>query len=178
MSDHYDPSWPDLEKPDYIVHTVEEKDVTVDWFFGGRPFRQQLPQLLLVIVGWFFAILPIVITVDALIHRDDPLGWWNYREGFQMWDITIATLGLLLAAFIIGFLILFLLNRRQEKVRDDTVTYDEERLAMRLALADELYENKFGPPSLREQQKTIRVEPYGDFETYELRDYYRKYGVD
>ncbi|MBO0842087.1 MAG: hypothetical protein J2O46_02800 [Nocardioides sp.] len=165
------------EKPDYVRHVVNEDDVTVDWFFGPGRFRDKIVQLVLVIIGWFFAILPIVITVSALTHRHGG-GWWHYREGYVMWDVTIDTLGLLAVAFIIGFISLYLVNQRQERRRTHETTYDEERLALRLGLADDLYENKYGPADLRQARREIRIEPYADIETYELRDIYRTYGVD
>lgn len=166
------------EKPGYVVHVVDEDDITVDWFFGDRPFRQKVPQMILVVVGWFFAILPIVVTVSALTHRHDAGGWWNYREGFVMWDVTIDTLGLLALAFVVGFFTLYLINRFEARRHRRRTTYDEERLALRLGLADDLYESKYGSADFRLLQRNIRIEPYGDFETYELRDLYRTYGVD
>jgi hypothetical protein len=41
-----------------------------------------------------------------------------------------------------------------------------------------LYARKFGPTTQRLQQRKIRIEPYNDLETYELRDQYRAYGVE
>lgn len=166
------------EKPHYVVHEVHEKDVTVDWFFGDRSFIRKLPQLLLVVLGWFFSILPLVITIDALVHRDEPIGWWTYREGFEMWDLTIAILGVLLVVFVVGFLALHVLDRRGSRRQRHEVTYDAERLQKRLTIADQLYERKFGAPELRHQQRSVRIEPHSDLETYELRDQYRRYGVD
>jgi hypothetical protein len=62
--------------------------------------------------------------------------------------------------------------------RDRRTTYDEERLELRLSLADDLYTDKYGPAELRQQERSVRIEPYADIETYELRDRYRTYGVD
>lgn len=166
-----------VRRPDYVVNVVKEDDVTVDWFFGDRPFPQKIVQLVLVIIGWFFAILPIVVTASALIHRNDAGGWWNYREGFVMWDVTIDILGLLAAAFVIGFLALHLINRYAAKRHNREITYDQERLDLRLGLADDLYATKYGTADLRVLQRNIIIEPYGDIETYELRDIYRTYGV-
>ena len=128
--------------------------------------------------GLWAAILPLVITYSALAHRHDPGGWWNYTEGFRMWDITIDTLAILLVAFVLGFITLHLLNRRKERRDHDEQTFDEERLALRLGLADELYTSKYGDQESRLQQRTVRIEPYSDFETFELRDLYRTHGVD
>jgi hypothetical protein len=72
---------------------------------------------------------------------------------------------------------MYLLNRRLERRHADEKTYDEERLARRLELAGNLYATKYGPESARQEQRRVRIEPYGDFETYELRDHYRKHGV-
>ena len=165
------------EKPAYVLHHVDEKDATVDWFFGDGPWTSKLGQLVLVVVGWFFAILPIVITASAIIHRDDSGGWWNYQEGFDMWEVTMKTLGFLLVFFIVAFLAMYLLNRRLERRQADERTYDEQRLARRLELAGELYTTKYGPASSRKEQRKVRIAPYGDFETYELRDHYRNHGV-
>lgn len=165
------------EKPAYVIHHVDEKDATVDWFFGDGSWTSKLGQLVLVLVGWFFAVLPVVITASALIHRDDAGGWWSYQEGFDMWEVTMKTLGFLLAFFIVAFLVMHLLNRGLQRRHAEEKTYDEERLARRLQLADGLYAEKFGPAPARQQQRSVRIEPYGDFETYELRDLYRNKGV-
>lgn len=166
------------EKPDYVVHVVEEDEVTIDWFFGKGHLRVTIIQLIMIVIGWFFSILPIVVTASALIHRRDPGGAWDYYEGFVMWDVTISTLSLLLVFFVVGFLVLHFLHRHQAERDRRQPTYDQERLEQRLNLADELYANKYGPVELRQLQRSIRIEPYADIETYELRDLYRTYGVD
>ena len=164
-------------KPGYVVHVVNEDDVTVDWFFGDRPFRQKVPQLILILIGWFFALLPVVITVSALRHRDDAGGWWSYPEGFELWDLTMATLGLLGVAFVLGFSTLYLVSQLRARSRNHQKTYDEERLETRLDLAEDLFASKYGSRERRLDQRNIRIQPYSDFETYELRDRYRTYGV-
>jgi len=161
-------------KPDYVVNVVDEKEVTVDWFFGDRPLLAKLPQLLLALVAWFFAVLPVVITVSAVRHKDDPSsGWWSYREGIVMYEVTMSILGILVVFFVLGFLVLYLVDRRVKGWASKRVTYDEERLAFRLDIVEQLYVDKYGPREYRMQKRNVRVEPYGDFETYELRDRYR-----
>lgn len=165
-------------RPGYIVHEVNERDVTVDWFFARGPGRHRGRQLVLMLIGWFFTILPIVITASALIHRNDGRGWWNYREGYVMWDVTTRTLEFLIAVFIVGFFALYLINRAQARRRDKRLTYDAERLERRLALAADMYAGKYGDEAFRVRRKAIAIEPYDDVETYELRDRYHEYGVD
>lgn len=170
-------------QPPYVVHVVDEQDVTVDWFFRprqpGAPAGTRLKQLVLVVVGWFFVVLPVVITTSALLHRDDDSeGWWGYHEGFVMWDLTMILLGILFVAFVVGFLALHLIDRASTRRRDQRFTFDEERLERRLEVADAWYAGKFGPESIRVQQSRIRIEPYADLETYELRGLYRAHGVD
>jgi hypothetical protein len=165
--------------PDYVVHQVDEKEVTVDWFFARGRGRRRIQQLALAIVGWFFAVLPVVITVSALVHRNDPQkDWWSYREGFVLWEWTTAMLGFLIVVFIIGFLVLYLVNQAKAKQRDRTQTYNVTRLSRRLKVAAGLYQSKYGAENFRMQQKMITIQPYMDLETYELRDRYREHGVD
>jgi preprotein translocase subunit SecG len=166
------------DKPAYVVHHVEEKDVTVDWFFGHGHLATKILQLVLVVVGWFFAILPLVIEISALRHRNDAGGWWNYQEGFDMFDTTMTFLEILIIVFIVGFLALHVIYRVVSRERNRRNTFDEERLELRLSLAEDLYASKYGPQLLRWQERNVRIEPYGDFETYELRDSYRIHGVD
>ena len=163
--------------PPYITHHVDESELTVDWFFGPRRFLEKLPQLLAAVVGWIFSILPVWITASAILHRNDHLGWWNYREGFVMFDDTSIILGILLVVFVLGYLALFFVDRRRDGWRRDHITYDVERLDLRLAIAEDLYSEKFGPESVRLELRNVRIEPYGDLETYELRDRYRDYDV-
>lgn len=164
--------------PYYITHKVDERDVTVDWFFSRRLSVRQAQQFLLMIGGWLFALLPIVITTSALLHEHTRGGWWHYAEGFRMWDTTIRMLEFLIAAFIIIFFTLYVLHRIAAGKRDRERTFDEERLARRLELAGGMYEEKYGDEAFRLEQKKIAIEPYEDIETYELRDLYREYGVD
>ncbi len=62
----------DTAKPTYVVNEVRESDVTVDWFYGAGRWGTKILQLIALLVAWFFAILPIVVTASALIYRDDP----------------------------------------------------------------------------------------------------------
>ena len=165
--------------PSYVTHQVAEKDVTVDWFFGDSHARTKITQLVLVVAGWFFLVLPVVITISALVHRnDDATGWWGYHEGIVLWETTMVFLGVLLVLFMVGFLALHLLDRAGRRTSDRTTTYDEERLALRLEVAGHWYDDKFGPADLRQQQDRIDIEPYGDLETYELRGLYRTFGIE
>ena len=166
-------------KPSYVVHTVTEKEITVDWFFGKGHVGKKIAQFLLLLIAWFFAVLPVVVTASAIRNRDNPdKGWWKYAEGFTLWDTTIAFLAFFLVFFIVGYLALYLLNRASESSRNARATYDEERLAKRLQIAEHLYAEKFGPPALREQQRQVTIQPYADIETFELRGLYRDLGVE
>lgn len=165
-------------KPGYIVHEVDEKDVTVDWFFTRRLSWRQLFQFVLMVIGWFFAVLPVIITFSAVTHQHRPGGWWSYAEGFRMWNQTTRILEFLLLVFAVVFLSLYILNRTSARHRDQRKTYDEERLARRLDLAADMYDSKYGVRAYRLTRKKIVIEPYDDVETYELRDLYREYGVD
>lgn len=165
--------------PDYIVHQVDEKAVTVDWFFARGHGRRRITQLALMAVGWLFAILPVVITASALIYRNAPgAGWWHYSEGFRMWDVTTQILEFLVVVFIIVFFSLYVINRTTASKHDKRETYDTARLSRRLELAAGMYDSKYGAREFRLERKKVVIEPYGDVETYELRDLYREYGVD
>jgi hypothetical protein len=164
-------------EPDYIVHTVDEHELTVDWFFGRRTLREKLPQFIAAVIGWLFTVLPVVITASAIVHHRDRGGWWDYREGFVMFEVTIVILAVLLVVFVLAYLALYFIDRRVDGWRRDHITYDVERLDLRLAIAEDLYAERFGPEEVRLAQRDIRIEPTGDFETYELRDRYRDYDV-
>lgn len=163
--------------PEYIVHEVDEKDVTVDWFFTRGLSGRKIRQFVLMLIGWFFAILPIVITTSALLYRHRRGGWWKYREGFYMWDRFWLMMEILLVVFVIGFLALYVLHRSSSRKRDRRRTYDAARLTRRLELAAYMYDGRYGPEDLRLARKNVVIEPYSDVETYELRDLYREYGV-
>lgn len=165
-------------KPSYVTHHVDEKDVTVDWFFGSRLRGTKLRQLVLLVVSWFFVVLPVVITASSLLNRDNDGGWWSYQEGFDMWDRTVRLLGILVVIFVVGFLALHLIHRATLKERNRRKTYDEQRLARRMEIADAWYADKFGPEALRLQQRKAQIEPYVDIETHELRGLYRANGVN
>lgn len=165
--------------PPYIVHRLDEKSVTSDWFFARGHYGTKIVQGALLIVCWFFGVLPVVITADAIRHRhNDTLGWWSHTEGYALWDITILLLSILVVLFIFGFLLLYFRNRAMAKQRRKSKNYHEELLAQRLEVAQALFAKKFGPAVLRSEQRTVRIEPYADLETYELRDQYHAHGVD
>lgn len=164
--------------PSYVTHHVDEKDVTVDWFYGHGHRGKKATQIVLVLIGWFFTVLPVVITASALMHRGDESAWWGYHEGLVMWDRTMAFLGVLTVFFAAAFLVLYLVNRTVTKRGNQSHTYDERRLDQRLEIAAAWYAEKYGPEALRRQQKRLQVQPYGDLETYELRGRYRSHGVD
>lgn len=164
--------------PSYVIHHVDEKDVTVDWFFGPGRALKKATQLVLVLIGWFFTVLPVVITVSALLHRGDASAWCGYHEGLAMWDRTMVFLGILTAFFAVAFLVLYLVNRAATQRSTRSNTYDESRLDQRLEVAGAWYAQKYGPEALRKQQTSVQIEPYGDLETYELRGRYRSFGLD
>ncbi len=167
------------DKPEYIVHEVDEKDVTVDWFFTRWRSLRPVGQLLAILGTWFLALLPIAITASSLYYQDQPdQGWWDYREGFVIWKITVGFLGLILLFYLIFFAVLHLIDRAQARKRAERTTYDEERLAKRLELAEDWYAEKFGPVEIRRERRAIRIEGHSDVETYELRSRYRDFGVD
>lgn len=166
-------------EPPYIVNTVREEDVTVDWFFGGRYTTTKVKQLILMIVGWLFVVLPVFITASSIVNRNNTgRGWWDYHEGFVMWDVTMICLGILLVLFIVGFMVLLLADRSSAKRRNEGKTYDEQRLGLRLEVATNWYADKFGPEDQRRQQSRVEIQPLVDVETYELRNLYRTHGVD
>lgn len=166
-------------KPEYIVNTVDERDITVDWFFGRGRLGKKLQQFVLLLLAWFFALLPVAITASAVINRDNPdKGWWKYAEGFALWDTTIVFLGFFFVLFVVGYFVLFLVNRASLKKRNAIATFDEPRLAQRLDIAEAMYSEKFGPQALRVEQNRIQIQPYADIETFELRGLYREYGVE
>lgn len=165
--------------PDYIVHSVRERDITVDWFFGPGHWGRKVAQLLLILVAWFFAVLPVVITWSAISNRDNPdKGWWKYAEGYALWDATVGFLCFFLVLWVVGYLVLYLVNRASMRKRNRETTYDAERLAVRLQVAETMYDDKFGPRALREANRNVQIGPFGDIETFELRGLYRTYGVD
>lgn len=165
--------------PSYVIHHADEDEYTVDWLFGkGRPGTKAV-QIVAIVIGWAFAILPVVVTASALLNRnDDRDGWWNYAEGFMMWDITIRVLGILSVIFVVGFLVWGLLDRAATAKARDVAAYDEQRLERRMKVTDAWYAEKFGPEALRRERTSVRIEPYADIETYELRARYRSQGVD
>ena len=165
-------------KPAYVVHEVEEEDVTVDWFFGPGHLGTKVAQLALLLVDWFFAVLPVVITASSLLNRDDRRGLVGLPGGVRAVGRDDALPGGPSVVFVVGFLALHLVHRATAKDRNRRKTYDEQRLAPRLEIADAWYADKFGPEALRLQQRKVRIEPYGDLETYELRGLYRAHGVD
>ncbi|WP_020106251.1 hypothetical protein [Nocardia sp. 348MFTsu5.1] len=151
--------------------------MTVEWFFGKGRAGKKAAQLVLVLFGWFFTVLPVVITASALLNRHNESGWWAYHEGFVMWDLTMAFLGILVCAFAAGFLVLHIIDRAGAGRRAKEKTYNQERLEQRLEIAADWYADKFGPEAVRGQQTRIQIEAWGDIETYELRGLYRQNGV-
>ena len=95
-----------------------------------------------------------------------------------MWDTTIAFLTVFLVLFIVGYLVLYWLNRRSLKERNARATFDAERLSKRLEIADAMYARKYGPVADRLGQANVVIQPYADIETYELRGLYRQYEVE
>lgn len=46
--------------PPYVVHTLDEKSVTSDWFFGRGHYGTKIVQGGLLVVCWFLGVLPVV----------------------------------------------------------------------------------------------------------------------
>lgn len=150
--------------------------MTVDWFFGRGRWGTKVKQLILIVVGWLCAALPVVGTVWALANREETIRRWGFDEAFEIWDQTMAFLGVLLVFFAVAFMALFVANQLSSRSRHKRRTYDEQRLSRRRALAEAMYDEKFGPRELRTEETNVYIQPYGDIETFELRGLYRQYG--
>ncbi|WP_062211856.1 hypothetical protein [Demequina oxidasica] len=162
-------------KPSYITHSVEESDVTVDWFFGSASVAVKARQVALVSVSWFFALLPICLTTWALVHRNDPDSpWARYTDWFNIWQIMMTVIAALIAFFAIAFLLMFLLNRSDMRKRNVRETYNVERLDRRVAIAADWYSERYGDKSERIDESRVIVLPGSNIGTYELRELYAK----
>lgn len=163
-------------KPPYVVHSLPEREMTVDWFYGRGHLGIKVKHFVLIVIGWLVALTPVVFTTWALINRDSGKNVGGSGRAFAIWDQTIAYLGFFLAFFIVFYLGLFIANKLSMKRRNQRRTYDEERLRRRIEVAEDMYVEKFGPRELRVNEAHVQIQPYGDIETYELRGRYRNYG--
>jgi hypothetical protein len=167
------------EKPSYIVHEVQEKDITVDWFFGRGHWRTKVGQAALLAVAWFFAVLPVIVTASALLNADNPdEGWWHFAEGYRLWTLTITFLGIFFVWFVVSYLVLLIINRISNRKRNKVPTFDDERLEKRLTIAQSMYVEKYGPRNWRIEQRRVEIQPYASLEPFELRGHYRSSGVE
>lgn len=163
-------------KPSYIIHTLPEKAMTVDWFFGRGHLGIKIKHFILIVIGWLAALTPVAFTTWALINRDSGKSVGGSGRAFVIWDQTMAFLAFFLSFFIVFYLGLFIANKLSMKRRNQRRTYDEERLRRRIEVAEDMYVEKFGPRELRVNDAHVQIQPYGDIETYELRGRYRNYG--
>ena len=95
-----------------------------------------------------------------------------------MWDETMRILGFLTAFFVVAFMVLYLLNRRlesQERNERRPTTSSAWSCASRSPRA---CTPRSTAPRPSAGAAEVRIEPYGDIETYELRGHYRSNGVD
>ena len=137
------------DKPSYVVHTVTEKEITVDWFFGKGHLGKKITQFFLLLCRMVLRrILPMVVTASAILNRDNPdKGWWKYAEGFTLvgHDDRVPQ-AFFLILFVVGYLVLFLVNRASREVpqRDGDLRRGSAGQEARDRRGD-LYEEKFGP---------------------------------
>ncbi|RAU09058.1 hypothetical protein DEJ53_00910 [Weissella confusa] len=167
------------EKPAYITHESTENDITIDWFFGKGRLITKIWQALLAIIGMFFMLLPVYITVKTMIAKYIQKGHaiWSYTEGFKMWEFATKFFMDMALFFVIIFFVLYLINQYREKRDQDALTVDANRVAYRVSLAEEMYDTKYGPQAFRTNRQSIRVVGYDDVETYELRDRFKYFEI-
>lgn len=158
--------------PSYVKKESNEDAVTVDWFFGKGHIGTKIWQDILMVIGVFFAALPIFITVKTMLATYMKKGEtvWSYREGFKMWQDATHFFFQMLIFFVVIFLVLYIINVLRARHERKGLTVDAERVAYRMSLAEEMYDSKYGPRAFRMQRQNIRVAGYDDVETYELRD--------
>lgn len=166
------------DRPRYNNRHVSEDDLTVDWYFGSGHLARKIWQSILIIIGWFFAILPIVITLSAVFMQDSESGgWWRYSEGIDMWNLEISIIFLMTVVFVIAFGYLYVTSSIKRRREINQITYDEERLRRRLMLSAEQYDDRFGPTDARWGKSRVLVPPEANIGTFELRERFAEEGV-
>jgi len=140
-------------------------------------FREFVSSLLL----WLLLIAPIVILFNSLSTGDlwRDVYFWTYQDGFVLANfISLSTLfGLVLGlVFSIGFVIRT--NHYVTKVLPNKITYDQEGLKKREAVLEEIYTERFGDETFRENVRFYSVKPEQNFDNSFVRDTFKKEGCD
>lgn len=166
-----------VNKPDYIINEVDEKSLTIDWFFGQKQLSLKLKQLVLITIGWIACLVPIGITTILIIFRDKNIPI-NQAAFTELFDTIISTFLQYYLFFIIFFFILHIYNLilSRSRRRNDKASYNPKLLKKHTDLAEEMYYSKYGPRDHREGQNRIIIQDYADIGTFELRQQFDYFG--
>lgn len=164
-------------KPDYILNEVDEKSLTIDWFFGQKKLSLKLKQFFLITLGWIACLVPIGITTVLIVFRDKDIPI-NQAVFTALFNTIIKTFVQYYLFFIVFFFILHVYNLilSRNRLKNERESYNPQLLKKHTDLAEEMYYSKYGPRNHREGQNRIVIQDYADIGTFELRQQFDYFG--
>lgn len=164
----------------HITREEASKLLVYDTYFEKGHTRSKIIQTTVALLGWIGVFLPFLWLALPLLFPT-----YAKQHHFLVYKEEVTTLkslalflgsAFLLIAMI--FIVLTLWNNHQFKTRLQKETqYDEERLAIRRALLDKAYTQRFGPKEIRREVCYYSVKEEQNLATDFVRNLYKKGGV-
>lgn len=169
-----------MKKTEDTRYQAEERFIE-DKFFSKGHLWQKFYIGVLTIIGWLAVAVPIYWTVTSTLLRNEknirPI--WSYREGIAIYFLMNKWLLVSFSVVALGALVLTMRNNYKTKHHlKKEVQYDQEKLAKREAVFEELYLRRFGTKEQREQARYYSVPKEKNLADDFIHDAYKKEDVN
>jgi len=136
-----------------------------DAFFEKGHFWLKLRQAFVGILMWLALFAPVAITLNSVYLRFDFLPRWQYLEGFHLYELlAIILLEAVVLATALSVFLTLRNNRFISKHVKKEILYDEESVAKKLAIVEQVHVERFGNLEARHEARTYSVKEAQNFD--------------
>lgn len=150
-----------------------------DQFFEKGHGVLKLRQIIMTVLAWIGFFVPFILVLfPILFMRERVIIFEAFQTVLRMFRILSVFFIILSCLTIIIFVwMTYRNNRRYTEVLGKTVTYNEEKVAIRKAAIDQFATERFGSKAARETQRFTSIPEEKNLDTSTISDIYEEKGV-
>ncbi|GEP19501.1 hypothetical protein [Pediococcus argentinicus] len=146
-----------------------------DSYFEKGHIGLKIWQTFIAILGWFAAIIPVVITVTAFLASYNPKipHIWSYKDGiFEIKFLGILLLFSFSMAFLFAVSMTLIQNRRRDRLIEQWPTFSPINQKKRGQALEDYMSKRFGDKEFRENTRYYEVAPDQNLDTHVISKLY------
>jgi len=153
------------------------KDFVQDSYYEHGHWGLKIRESIITVLVWVFLVFPVLVLINSVSSR---VVWsgiyhWEYVDGLYLSSFLQRAIGIIFVV-VLGFSVYLLLrnNHREKHVYPQKKTYDEEALARRKEVLEQMYSERFGDDGLRHSTRYYVVAPEQNLPTHLISDLLKK----